>query len=185
MRVSTHMQLLLSTLLLAALILCASSPEQSTALASGPCPDGLQIHYEWREGTVPPPYHYEYSIDIIASGEGKLRYVPDYPSERAPVWTESFTVDSNSLQQLCSTMAAEGLWTEDWQPMGIPMLGGSSESAKVKGNQKTVTIPSFPAGRQKAQAKAICEAIKSLVPQSIWSRLEAERQKYMEDHARP
>ncbi len=146
--------------------------------APPPCPSDLHVLYEWKAGTMPPPYHYEYSIEIAATGEGKVIYVPDYPSEKAPVWTEGFAVDSGALQRLCEKMAAEGLWTEQWQPPEIPLLGGSSESVVVKGNQRTVSLPSLPAGRQKERAKAIFEAIKSLVPQSLWTKLEEQRDRY-------
>ncbi|MHC1742671.1 MAG: hypothetical protein AB9873_06520 [Syntrophobacteraceae bacterium] len=180
---SATIQIVLSTLFVAMWVLCASAPEAGSGSPSEPCPAGIQIHYEWTGGALPPPYHYEYSIDIRASGEGRIVMVPDYPSERAPVWTEVFAVDPGSLKKLCDKMKAEGLWSETWKTMEHTLLGGSSESLKAEGGGLAVTIPAFPVAHQKKRAEAIYGAIKALVPESLWSELEARRKEYQERHS--
>jgi len=75
--------------------------------------------------------------------------IPDYPTDKAPVWRESFAVDQDVLRQLCETMAVEGLWTEKWQALAQPPIGGSSESLVVTAGRQMVIIPSFPIAHQR------------------------------------
>lgn len=146
--------------------------------AVNPCPPDLHVQYEWRAGPLPPPYHYEVTIEIRGSGEGVIVMIPDYPTDQAPVWTETFSIAREALDQFCAKLAAEGLWTEPWRSLDEPLLGGSSESLTVTGHSRTVSVPPFPAHDQKARAAAIVGAVKGLVPKSLWEKLDGQRQQY-------
>ena len=41
-------------------------------------PADFNVIYEWQEGSLPPPYHYEYTITIKADGQGQIVMIPDY-----------------------------------------------------------------------------------------------------------
>lgn len=148
-------------------------------------PDDLLITYEWREGSLPPPYHYEYSIVLRADGNGEVTMVPDYPGEGVPVWSEPFSVERASLDQMYATMVEQGLLSQRWSAEDSPPVGGSSEDMSVVAGGRTITIPSFLPSAQQARAEAIYAALRAVVPQAIFDDLEARRAAYEAEHANP
>ena len=84
-------------------------------------PDDLLITYEWREGSLPPPYHYAYTFRLEADGAGEVTLVPDYPWADVPVWTEPFAVSRAEVDSLYATMVAQGLLRECWRQSGITL----------------------------------------------------------------
>ncbi len=145
-------------------------------------PDDFALTYEWVEGSLPPPYHYEYVIRLTASGQGEVIMTPDYPADDVPVWTETFSLPADQFDQLYATMAAEGLLTQAWQAQGDPPVGGSSEWLTVTAAGRLIEIPAFVVPAQASRAEAIYAALRSAVPETIWSKLEAQRQEYVEAH---
>lgn len=148
-------------------------------------PDDLLITYEWREGSLPPPYHYEYSIRLQADGKGEVTMIPDYAGEGVPVWSEPFTVAPAQLNQMYATMVARGLLSERWAALDDPPVGGSSEDMSVVAAGRTVTIPAFVAPAQQSRAEAIYAALREVVPPAIFEGLEAKRAAYVAEHERP
>ncbi|HUT36408.1 MAG TPA: hypothetical protein VNE39_23175 [Planctomycetota bacterium] len=51
-------------------------------------PADFGFRYDWREGSLPPPYHYEYTISVSPEGEGTIVFRPDYPEHDVPAWEE-------------------------------------------------------------------------------------------------
>ncbi len=146
-------------------------------------PDDFSLLYEWREGSLPPPYHYEYTITLDPAGAGQVVMVPDYPSSGVPEWTETFTVEPAAMDDLFRLLVAKGVFTEKWRAQDMPPVGGSSDSASITANGQAVTIPSFVIDQQAESAADIAAAIRGLVPQAIWDKLEGQRQQYMNDHS--
>src|SRR5690554_3169233 len=69
----------------------AEPPSMPSEPVTNPAvPADFQIEYEWHEGSLPPPYHYEYTIRIGPGAQGEIVFLPDYPSDDTPVWTEPF-----------------------------------------------------------------------------------------------
>jgi hypothetical protein len=145
-------------------------------------PDDFHILYEWQEGSLPPPYHYEYTITISPTGAAEIVMIPDYPSDETPAWTESFTVDSAQMDALYDTLITNGLLDHNWSAQDDPPVGGSSQSVTITANDQQIEIPSFVLPEQQSSAAAIHAAIEALVPQEIWDRLNAQREQYMEEH---
>jgi hypothetical protein len=153
--------------------------------AAGPAPADLLVTYEWYEGSLPPPYHYEYSIKLQADGAGEVTMIPDYPGEGVPVWSEPFSVSRPELNTLFGVMVAEGLFRENWQAMEAPPVGGSSEQLTVVAEGRTVKIPAFPIRTQQERAEAIIGALRDVVPTTIFADLEARRAAYEAEHEQP
>ena len=42
-------------------------------------PADFHLVYNWAEGSLPPPYHYAYVIEVEADGAGVIRMTADYP----------------------------------------------------------------------------------------------------------
>lgn len=164
----------------AALLMGCTAPSRSDH-----APDDLLITYEWREGALPPPYHYEYAIRLQADGKGEVTMIPDYPGEGVPVWTEPFTVAPAELDQMYATMVAEGLLDERWSALDSPPIGGGSATMTAVAQGRTVAIPAFLPPAQQSRADAIYAALRGVVPQAIFDDLEAQRAAYEREHERP
>src|SRR5689334_8576201 len=63
-------------------------------------PVDLALTYEYRAGSMPPPYHDEYTVTIGPGPNGSVVYRPDYPSDTTPTWTVPLTVTVTQLDSL-------------------------------------------------------------------------------------
>jgi hypothetical protein len=151
---------------------CAQRPTTT------PRPDDFQAAYHWAAGSMPPPYHYEYSIFVGPGPQGRIVYRPDYDFEGVPVWEESFPVTDAELEALYTLMAEQGMFTRQWQRQSDPPVGGSSEWLDVTAGGTTYRIPTYVEPRTAANAQAIFGAISALVPQELWTDLDARRAQY-------
>ncbi len=145
-------------------------------------PTDFNLVYEWQEGSLPPPYHYEYTITIDPAGQGQLVMVPDYAFSNPPTWTETFTLTPAQLDQLYQSLFDKGLFDQHWQAQEQPPVGGSHDSLRVTAHGQQITIPSFVIPTQANAAEAIGTAIHALVPQTSWNKLNAQREQYMAEH---
>lgn len=167
--------LLLALVVLAAPLLAACGPDA----AEGPPPEDFALTYDWREGSLPPPYHYEYTITLAADGSGVMTMVPDYPGAGVPVWEEPFTVTADEVARLHDLMVAEGLLRERWRGVDDHPIGGSFASLSVTHGGKTIEVPPF--AEQEGQAEAIFAAVEAIVPADLRADLEARRAEYEAD----
>jgi guanosine-3',5'-bis(diphosphate) 3'-pyrophosphohydrolase len=144
-------------------------------------PSDFYLEYAWREGTVPPPYHYEYRITLEASGNGEVLFRPDYPSEQPPEWRESFTVSFEELQGLYRRIVEEGILGRQWEP--IPdeeaRIGGELESMEIVENARAHQIPSSIVDASRVEP--VYQRIRSMVPETIWQSLMRRREAYIRE----
>lgn len=174
---------LVSAGLLAALLLGACALGPSTP--DGAPPDDFRIRYDWHAGTVPPPYHYEYTITIAADGSGSMAMTPDYPGPDVPVWEEPFTLPAEEVARLYALVRSEGILNERWRELDQPPVGGEYRVLELTAGGRTVQIPAFPAEAQRRRAERLYAAVESLVPQPVRDDLEQRRAAYEAANTRP
>jgi hypothetical protein len=147
-------------------------------------PPDFNLVYEWQEGSLPPPYHYEYTITIEPDGQGQIVMIPDYASDTTPEWSETFTVAPAVLDPFYRLLIDKGLFTQRWQAQSDPPVGGSSDSLQVTAHGRQFSIPSFVSAAQAAAAEDIATAVRTLVPQDLWDKLNAQREQYVREYER-
>ncbi|MDQ3707629.1 MAG: hypothetical protein M3437_20840 [Chloroflexota bacterium] len=147
-----------------------------------PQPEDFSVTYEWRAGTMPPPYHYEYSIRIGPGTEGQIVYQPDYDFDKVPRWTEPVTVTKQQLADLYALVLDRKLLREKWGNVQDPPVGGSVQWAEITAHGKTHVIPTQLKGFQEDAAATLYDAVKALVPQATWDKLEARREQYVQEY---
>lgn len=147
-------------------------------------PVDFSVKYEWRAGSMPPPYHFEYTININPAGQGKVLMIPDYPSDRVPRWTETFALTRVELDKLYRVMVDNDLFTKRWQRLDRQPIGGSRQEMMVTAQGKQFVLEDYLVADQEAPAKAMSSAVISTVPKMIWDKLNAQREKYMQEHSR-
>ncbi|MCC7362332.1 MAG: hypothetical protein IT317_22825 [Anaerolineales bacterium] len=146
-------------------------------------PADFTVTYNWREGSVAPPYHYEYTIVVAPDGTVTLTFIPGYPGgEDVPVWSETVALDAAQLDALYAALAGYGLFTTAWVTEDGPPVGGSSDDFSATANGVTVDVPAYVIDSQRPDAAAMASTLTALIAQDTWDKLEAQRQDYIAEH---
>ena len=155
-----------------------SAPPQPTLPAARPA--DFQVTYDWDNGSLPPPYHYEYTLTAGPGEQGSLRYVPGYGFDDPPVWTESFPVTAGDLDALYALAVSENLLRADWPTVENPPVGGEVGYAALVAAGQTFHIPSALTDADQAAADALYRRLTRLAPPALWDKLTAQREAFME-----
>lgn len=161
------------SLLIGLLLSACAAPTPSGA------PNDFALTYDWREGSLPPPYHYSYQISVAADGSGTLALTPDYAGAGAPTWVESFQLSREARDELYRALVEQGLLRERWRAEPLPPVGGSSATLQVTADSRTITLPDFVVTEQQERAAAIHALVEAQVPEPIWAKLRAQREAYV------
>lgn len=145
-----------------------------------PMPSDFSLRYEWREGSLPPPHHYEYEIHVSRGGEGRIVFRPDYPMHDPPVWTETFEVEAEALRGLHAMIVEKGLLRQTWAEVDDDPVGSSLESVQIVADGQRFVVPYLI--KEPETVRGVYEAVKSLVPAAIWTKLMSRREQYALDH---
>ncbi|MDO9065824.1 MAG: hypothetical protein Q7U96_01910, partial [Chloroflexota bacterium] len=94
-------------------------------------PADLALRYEWREGSVPPPYHYEYCIRVGPGAQAEILFYPDYPQHNPPVWREELAVSPEALAAVYELMGRQGVFRRTWRQPERHSIGGSQSWLEV------------------------------------------------------
>lgn len=139
-------------------------------------PSDFSLKYEWCEGSVPPPYHYEYTIRVGPGLRGQIVFLPGYPQHGPPAWTEDFQVTEAAVARLYELLAAAAVLERSWKRRAHAPVGGSLEWLEVTADGQTVSVPSM--AEQAELLEEAYTAVKALVPERLWTKLLAQRQQY-------
>ncbi|HYF63691.1 MAG TPA: hypothetical protein VD886_12805 [Herpetosiphonaceae bacterium] len=169
-------------LLLAALVPLLVGCGESDALPEA-MPEDFRLVYAWREGSLPPPYHYEYRITVEPDGAGLIEFWPDYPGPDSPRWTETFAVSAQVRRDLYAKMRTAEVWSAAWKEENPPRVGGSTSALEARANGKAVTIPGDLVDAQAQRLAPVYAAIDQLVPRPQWEKLQAQRQQYEDTYS--
>lgn len=151
------------------------------SLAPKDRPQDFTVTYDWRDASVPPPYHHEFSILIGPGANGKIDFWPDYPMHQGtPTWTESFMVELTQLDRLYHLLSNEDLFNRSEIDYTDGSVGGSSERIEIVAGGKTFVLKSN--NKSEMKIKKVTMAIQSIVPGAAWSKLNSQHQKYVNEH---
>lgn len=149
--------------------------------ASG-APADFCVIYHWQEGSVPPPYHYEYEIRVGPGPLGQVVFYPDYPGQGTPKWQEDFALSAADLDRLYGLMDRQHIFQQQWQSPLRQTVGGSLEFMDISVSSNHSRVPSQLVEKDAALVREIYDALRSLVPQALWEDLHARRQVYENEH---
>jgi len=140
----------------------------------------FSVRYTWCEGSVPPPHHYEFRIELGPGHQGLITFWPDYPQFDSPEWEIAFTVSRDDLARLYDLLQSTDAFRLAWStPENMP-VGDSLEWLKINLNQQQFSIPS---NAEPSEAlPSIYKFIRSLVPEEVWTDLNERHQEYVENY---
>ena len=143
-------------------------------------PNNFHVKYSWREGSIPPPYHYEYLIHLGPKSEGTITFYPDYPMDNPPVWTETFSVNDKTLNELYSLILEKGIFQRSWTEIEDPPVGSSLEWLEVIAHRYHITVPSTI--KESQIVDDLYSTIRSIVPAQIWAKLMHQFSQYQSEY---
>jgi len=143
-------------------------------------PQDFQLRYEFVSGSVPPPYHYEYVVNIDAKGNGTIIYKPDYAFGNIPNWNEQFIVSADKLELFWKLLEKNKYFKKNWKVPERNPVGGSLVYMEVTANGKKVEISPFTT--EKELAEEFRKSAIELVPQNVMDSLAAKRDKYIDEY---
>jgi hypothetical protein len=155
---------------------CSGEPEVK------PRPDDFSFQYNWAAGSMPPPYHYEYTIQIGPGPFGKATLVPNYPGADVPVWTEDFTITEQQLDDLYNLVTQKNMLRNNWREMSSPPVGGSTHWAAITAGGERYTVPSTLETSEEVVVDDVYESVMAMVPSAQWSKLLDQRAEYERDY---
>lgn len=154
---------------------CGGSDEETTAPSSSR-PDDFAFTFAHSDGSVPPPHHAEWSIEVRPDGSGKATFTPDYSAEGVPTYKSSFTVSAEDMDAIYERMRDAGL-LEPIEAAEDPPIGGSVETARIYADGETFDVPPFEEGGG-APLADVSDAVVALVPPADWESFEKRRAAY-------
>lgn len=170
--------LVISLLMLAACsqLLIETQPDLSQ-LPTKTVPD-FSLLFKWNTGTLPPQYTYTYTI-ILGPGKGRLEYQPGYADDSSQQWMVDFTVSEKQMHDLYEYLNSQDMFRSSWKK-GEPMMGapGTRLILEAYGRQYNIPSISILASSEYARVDAAMEAIRALVPQTIWDEMETRQEEY-------
>jgi hypothetical protein len=139
----------------------------------------FEITYQWSEGSVPSPYHYEYSIKIQEDRICVVTYRPDYDVEGVPVWHRYFIIPQGLYSSLYDLLETGGFYKISWKQGLAVNLGGSQEWCDGIIKNHEFHIPTGLIREDAGKVEPLYILFKQLGPEDMWADLEQMRKEYM------
>ncbi|MEP6775547.1 MAG: hypothetical protein ABJA50_08120 [Chloroflexota bacterium] len=147
-------------------------------------PADFALIYEYRAGSMPPPYHDEYTVTMGPGPNGNVVYRPDYPSSTTPTWTVPLTVTVAQLDSLYSFLKTHKLLRTNWRTTSVPSVGGSVRWATYTAGGVAYEIPA-DLDLTETDPSALYDYVsQELVPQSVWTSLNEQRTRYQDNYSK-
>jgi hypothetical protein len=143
-------------------------------------PADFAVLYVWQAGSMPPPYHHEFSIHISPQAEGKIVFHPDYPSDTTPRWSETFSIPGEILDELYALVQENDLTRKKWPEDRAIAIGGSQDWIKITADGDTTVVPSRASKDERVSS--VYAFIRDLVPEAIWTSLKSRRERYVREY---
>lgn len=138
----------------------------------------FEIVYHWTEGSVPPPYHYEYSIKIQEDRTGIVSYRPDYDLKDVPVWNRYFIIPQELFSQLYDLIESDGFYKHEWKQAIEIIVGGSQEWCDGIIENHEFHIPTGLAREDSDKTGPLYLLLRQLGPDEMWDDLQQMRKEY-------
>lgn len=147
-------------------------------------PADFCIRYEWQAGTMPPPHHYEYTIRIWPNQMGEIEFCPDYAFNEPPIWTEKFSVADEAVATLYQAMVLKKVMRPEWPEPQEETVGGSLQWMEFSAHGAHFSIPPRLTLGDTAVMDELYQAVRALVPATVWSALNSQREAYKQAYIR-
>ncbi len=130
-------------------------------------PQDLRIVYGERNGSVPPPYHFESKIILTAGGDSKTIHTQGYSGmSGSKVSDKPLQVAPDRLAALYRLIVKRRVFKRSWKldasDRRLQRVGGGCSYLFVTANGKTVEIPCQVPTELEALKQELVEAVKQV-----------------------
>lgn len=143
-------------------------------------PPDFAVVYAWAAGSMPPPYHYEYTIRVEPAGDCQIVFYPDYPAHDPPRWIEAFPISDALLDELHTLIAEKDLLRRNWPEAQPEAIGGSQEWLEIAADGEAVRLPARAGADE--DVMTVYAFIRGLVPEATWTDLMSRQEQYERDY---
>lgn len=143
-------------------------------------PQDFSLVFSWDTGSLPPQYHYSYTITIGPGPQGQFVYRPGYDEQdRTHMWVADFVLTQGELDTLYASLKDLGMMRTRWNT-GAGLVGGSNTEMVITGYGKEYLVPSMSdlKERDRSRVEEAMDVIRGVVPQDIWEEMKARQQVY-------
>ncbi len=155
--------------------------------------DWSTIEYFYREGSVPPPYYYEYKIVINSDGSGNLNYQFDYSRENQPPLQYTLTFGNDQMKNLNEALAESKVLETEIKalPDSLHPIGGYVQRINViivdpnpglDQPPRVIETPYFPEEEFVAGLNNLYGVINKMVPEKIWNEISSKEAEYIQQN---
>jgi hypothetical protein len=134
-------------------------------------PEDFSFSYRWQMGSVPPPYYYEYTVQVNPDGGGTIELLPDYPMHHPEKRVISIQLDSKKMEKLFEEMQNAGIFDQPFHLVDSSWLGGSRSSLDVRADGQDFHIPAAISSADSRRLDPVFLAIQELLPSQLLSGL--------------
>lgn len=135
--------------------------------------------YEWHEGSLPPPFHYEWALSVHGL-HGSLTFIPDYSGTDVPRWQRAVEITAHQQAHLIDLFRSRRVFRSKWSKPRRQRIGGETQYLTVQIGVETGSIPASRTDTDSRALQPLFEYIRSLVPQATWDELDVLREQYMQ-----
>lgn len=140
----------------------------------------LTFEYFWQAGSLPPPYHSEYTIRLAPDGLVELIFLPDYDSPETPRWVETRQATPEQIAALQALVGQVGLFDHPWSTPAAPLaIGGPTQSLRLSDGQRSASIPEALSAQDSQRLQPLLAAIQALLPAETWQKLKTQQEQYI------
>lgn len=140
------------------------------------------VVYHFCEASIPPPYHFEYSITLKDDDSGVIDFRPDYPQQDVPFWSMRFQISRTKFDELMSIFSTLPTGQE-WRIPERIRTGGSQEWCEGIISGRRFQIPAELDENDARLWQDVYSNIKQLVPLAIWKELNDKRDRYIQTYS--
>lgn len=150
--------------------------------------DWTKLNYHYNVGSLPPPYHYSYTITINGDGKGEMVYIGGYESTPKNTSVYPFELNSKKMKKLNKAVKESDVLNLDIKTRPGEEIpdGGHSDGLEIYGVNKesdskdTVlikSIPTYPELKYDGILNRLYKAIQNSVPDDIWKEIDSKKGK--------
>ncbi|MBI5402813.1 MAG: hypothetical protein HY959_05400 [Ignavibacteriae bacterium] len=144
-----------------------------------------KLEYYYNVGSLPPPYHYSYTITIDKDGKGNLKYMGGYESTDKNTSEYAFELNAGELKKLKKEIKKSDILNLDIKQRPNEEIpdGGHSDGLQIFGKDddgkfiSIKSIPSYPDLKYEKTLDKLYDTIKKSVPENIWKEVDSKKSK--------
>ena len=139
-----------------------------------------KLVYSYNAGSLPPPYHYSYTITVNSNGTAELLYTGGYQSDGKNTQKYSVDVSKANLNKLKNEIKESDILNIDIKSRPNDEIpdGGHSDDLKIFNNNDVInTVPNYPELKYESTLNKLYKTIINCVPDEIWNEVNTIRSK--------